>query len=89
MREVWGHKAAVTALNFELSCGIISCSMAGYDVRVWDPNTLDLLIVLDQQKDGYDLRACHPDSVKNQQFKKRVSQMVGVLDALEVPHGRI
>ena len=47
LREVWGHKEAITALSLSQHCGLISCSKAGYDVRVWDPKTLDLLLVFD------------------------------------------
>ena len=76
-------------MSFDLHCGLISCSRAGYDVRVWDPKTMDLLLVLDQLNDGPDLRACHPNLVQNQRYLNTVSQMVHVLDALEVAHGEI
>lgn len=58
-----GHKEAVTSMNYDDVCGLISCSMTGYDVKIWDPKTLNLLLVLNQLTDTIDAGACHPNPI--------------------------
>ena len=47
LREVLGHKDQVTSINYNKICGLISCSMAGYDVKIWNAKNLDLMLILD------------------------------------------
>jgi hypothetical protein len=64
LREVLGHKEAITNINYHEFCGIISCSMAGYDVKIWDHRTMDLLLVLNQLNEIPDDFPCHPNVVQ-------------------------
>ncbi len=62
LREVIGHKEAVSFVGGDsTSIGLITCSKIGYEVKVWDPKSLDLWLVLDQLSSVPDPLCTHPN----------------------------
>jgi len=85
VREVKAHKFPCTHVTGHKLSGIITCSQAGHEIKVWDPSTLDLWLIISQlQTLPYEL-ATHPNPYVEQLTTASVDNIKSVAKKLSVP----
>jgi hypothetical protein len=62
----------VTSISGGQVVGLITCAMLSYEIRVWDPKTLNLWLIINQLDPIPDTLCTHPNPFVKEKISKAV-----------------